>query len=214
MSKKKARKNKPMNEMTNGLPPKTADELAIVYEVASAPTDPVIARESTPDEGVVVEVAASEVAPIEVAASADAPIEVAVSEDVPVEVAASEVAASADAPIEVEASEPTITAVEAPNAPSPYPIPSDGLRLRLKVWTDRATAKRYLMPSAFMRDVVRGQPVTDVMYAYAMCDDDTKLVTLTAAEWNALPFFYFKEDGVAPRATSRPVDVVDRGRPT
>ena len=209
MSKKKARKNKPMNEMTNGLPPKTADELAIVYEVASAPTDPVIARESTPDEGAVVEVAASDDAPVEVAAHDDVPVEVA-----PVEVAASEVAASADAPIEVEASEPTITAVEAPNAPSPYPIPSDGLRLRLKVWTDRATAKRYLMPSAFMRDVVRGQPVTDVMYAYAMCDDDTKLVTLTAAEWNALPFFYFKEDGVAPRATSRPVDVVDRGRPT
>jgi hypothetical protein len=46
------------------------------------------------------------------------------------------------------------------------------------------------------------------MYAYAMRDDDTKLVTLTAAEWNALPFFYFREDGSAPRAASRPIDVV------
>ena len=46
------------------------------------------------------------------------------------------------------------------------------------------------------------------MYAYAMRDDDTKIVTLTAAEWNALPFYYFKEDGEAPRAAARPVDVI------
>jgi hypothetical protein len=78
----------------------------------------------------------------------------------------------------------------------------------MKVWTDHQTAKRYLMPSAFMRDVVNGQPMTDVMYAYAMRDDDTKLVTLTANEWNALPFFYVQEDGPAPRATTRPVDEV------
>lgn len=85
---------------------------------------------------------------------------------------------------------------------------ADRLRLRLKVWTDHETGRRYLMSTAFMRDVVDGQPVTDVMYAYAMSEDHTKVVTLRAAEWNALPFFYFQEDGPAPRATARPVDVV------
>jgi len=92
--------------------------------------------------------------------------------------------------------------------------PAEDLRLRTKVWTNPATGKRYLMPTAFMRDVVNGQPVSDVMYAYAMRDDDTQLVTLTAREWNALPFFYFKEDGPAPRATARPVDVVPGRRRT
>ena len=86
--------------------------------------------------------------------------------------------------------------------------PAAGLRLRMKVWTDPTTAKRYLMPSAFMRDVVNGQPVSNVMYAYAMSDDSTKIVTLTAIEWNTLPFSYFQEDGPAPRAASRPVDDV------
>lgn len=91
---------------------------------------------------------------------------------------------------------------------------SSGLRLRMKIWTDRTTGKRYLMPTAFMRDVVNGQPVTDVMYAYAMSDEDTKIVTLTAGEWNTLPFFYFQEDGSAPRATSRPADkVISTGSP-
>ena len=85
---------------------------------------------------------------------------------------------------------------------------AESLRLRMKVWTDPTTAKRYLMPTAFMRDVVNGHPISDIMYAYAMSDDDTKRVTLTAAEWNALPFFYFQEDGPAPRSATRPVDDV------
>lgn len=85
---------------------------------------------------------------------------------------------------------------------------SEQLRLRAKVWTDPKTDKRYLMPTAFMRDVVNGKPVSDVMCAYAMRDDDTKLITLTADEWNTLPFFYFQEDGPAPRAAARPVDVI------
>ena len=66
------------------------------------------------------------------------------------------------------------------------------LRLRMKVWTDPATDKRYLMPTAFMRDVN-----SDMMCAYAMRDEDTKIVTLTTHEWNTL-------DGPAPRATTRP----------
>ncbi len=92
--------------------------------------------------------------------------------------------------------------------PPPQETVTEDLRLRMKIWTDPQTGKRYLMPAAFMRDIVNGQPVTDAMYAYAMRDDDTKLVTLTAREWNSLPFCYFREDGPAPRATARPVDAV------
>ena len=98
---------------------------------------------------------------------------------------------------------------EEPIPPPPQAaVAVEGLRLRMKVWTDSTTGKRYLMPTAFMRDIRNGQPISDVMYAYAMRDDDTKLVTLTAREWNALPFFYFEENGPAPRATTRPVDVI------
>ena len=107
------------------------------------------------------------------------------------------------APIEESAAAP----IEQPAA-APIEVPVESLRLRMKVWTDQRTSKRYLMPSAFMRDIVKGQPVTDVMYAYAMRDDDTQIVTLTATEWNALPFYYFQEDGPAPRASARPVDVL------
>lgn len=92
------------------------------------------------------------------------------------------------------------------------------LRLRVKVWTDRETSRRYLVAMAFMRDVVNGQPVSDVMCAYAMRDDDTKLITLREHEYDELPYFYFKEDGAAPRAAPRALDVVDvgdpRGRPS
>ena len=78
----------------------------------------------------------------------------------------------------------------------------------MKIWTDPSTSKRYLMATAFVRNVVNGKPTSDVMHAYAMRDDDTKVIALTTDEWNALPYYYFKEDGVAPRATSRPLDVV------
>lgn len=90
--------------------------------------------------------------------------------------------------------------------PVPRKNPQNNLRLRMKVWTDPSTLKRYLMPTAFMRDLVHGQPFTDVMYAYALSDDDTKLIILTADEWNTLPFFYFQEDGYAPRAAARPTN--------
>lgn len=71
----------------------------------------------------------------------------------------------------------------------------------MKVWTDRRTGKRYLMPSAVISD-----PRTGMMSAYAMSDEDTKVVKLSPPEWNSLPFFYFKEDGPAPRASARPPD--------
>ena len=111
-------------------------------------------------------------------------------------------AAPITAPI-ADAAVPIVDTVDAP-----IEAPAERLRLRMKVWTDPATAKRYLIPSAFMRDLVDGQPVSDVMYAYVISDAETKLILLKASEWNALPFFYFQEDGPAPRATKRPVDVI------
>lgn len=111
-----------------------------------------------------------------------------------------------------EQSAPTPDAVSAVSGPMPgdaAPEPArEGLRLRMKVWTDPQTSKRYLMPTAFMQDVKNGRPVSDVMRAYAMSEEDTKVVTLRAHEWNALPFYYFQEDGPAPRASARPPDVV------
>lgn len=139
-------------------------------------------------------------------ATPDAPVTVApATPDAPV--APSETIASSSA-----APDPAPPAVE---ISEPGPIPSsvgaptiEGLRLRMKVWTDPVTSRRYLMPTAFMRDIVNGRPVTDVMYAYAMRDDETKLITLRASEWNTLPFYYFEEDGPAPRATERRPDVI------
>ena len=181
--------NETTNEPTNGTH-KTAYEAAIAYEAAmsaSAPADDVATSEAPPADDVPPTPAAPDVTAAPAASVDDNVTSAAVRE---YEAATREV-------------EPAVNGASVASLP-------EGLRLRMKVWTDRATAKRYLMPSAFMRDVVNGQPVTDVMYAYAMRDDDTKLVTLTATEWNALPFFYFKEDGAAPRATTRPIDVVMR----
>lgn len=77
----------------------------------------------------------------------------------------------------------------------------------MKVWTDPVTGNRFLMPQALMRDSKNGKPFGTAMIAYAMRDDATKLVELTIDEWNTLPFYYFEEDGAAPRAAKRPVDV-------
>jgi hypothetical protein len=128
----------------------------------------------------------------------------------PGEVLAAEVVAPT--PQELEDSSPQ-KAAEAAAAPQGSAATAEDLRLRVKVWTDHWTGKRYLMPSAFMRDVVNGRPVSDVMVAYAMRDDDTRIVTMRAHEWNTLPFFYFTEDGPAPRATARPIDVIGGHRP-
>ncbi len=70
------------------------------------------------------------------------------------------------------------------------------LRLRMKVWTDPKTQKRYLMPAAFVNPR-RGGDTSDTLWmkAYAMSDEDTKVVDITAYEWDRLPFYYFKEDG-------------------
>jgi hypothetical protein len=80
----------------------------------------------------------------------------------------------------------------------------DGLRLRMKVWTDPKTKKRYLVPTAVLTDMRRG-----IFTVYAMTDEDTRQIQLGVDEWNALPFFHFKEDGPAPRGAPRAPDVVD-----
>lgn len=97
------------------------------------------------------------------------------------------------APMIEETAAPMIEESVAPSIEQP-------IRLRMKVWTDPTTAKRYLVPSAFMRDLVNGQPINDIMYAYALRDNDVQVVTLTAGEWQALPFVHVQEDGPAPRA--------------
>lgn len=83
----------------------------------------------------------------------------------------------------------------------------DGLRLRMKIWTDPKTQKRYLVPTAIFTNVGLG-----ILAAYAMSDEDTRQIQLTVAEWNTLPFFFFKEDGAAPRAAERTPDLVDLKR--
>ncbi len=70
------------------------------------------------------------------------------------------------------------------------------LRLKMKVYTDPETQKRYLAAAAaFHPD---GYLVTTVM-----SDDHTKVVRLLPDQWNALPYFYFKEDGAAERPKAK-----------
>lgn len=80
----------------------------------------------------------------------------------------------------------------------------DGLRLRMKVWTDPSTKLRYLVAVGVMP-----HESSTTMSAYAMRDDQTRLLRLTVAEWNRLPFYYFVEDGEAPRKEQTwPAEVV------
>lgn len=113
-------------------------------------------------------------------------------ETVPVPEAAPAMAPSVPPPVA-----PQIDPV--PLAPPPATGPTSTSKVRMKVWTDPSTRQRYLMPTGFMRDVVNGQPVTDIMYAYAYAlDGGTPMrVELSALEWNTLPFFYFTEVGPA-----------------
>jgi hypothetical protein len=85
---------------------------------------------------------------------------------------------------------------------------SEDLRLRMKIWTDPKTSLRYLTAMGMMRDVENGRPTSNVMIIYVMRDDDTRMIELTSEEWNALPFYFFKEDGPAPRAIARVPDEI------
>lgn len=68
------------------------------------------------------------------------------------------------------------------------------LRLRMKVYTDK-DGVRWLVACGLA--ATRG----GYLKAYAMRDDTTQMLTLTDAQWNALPFYNFMEDGLA---TERP----------
>jgi hypothetical protein len=202
-------------DLGRALPP-TAHERALAYESAGDDPTEVSAPSSTlPDDTGLRETT------LPSSSDPDAP-----SAASPDSSAPSDHAASPDnpSPDEPSAALPDNSAADSPATSTPPtlsdspalqgtpPLPrmriQNGLRLRMKVWTDPGTLKRYLMPTGFMRDLVRGQPVSDAMYAYAMSDDDTRLVELTATEWNSLPFFYFQEDGYAPRAAARPMDIL------
>ena len=104
-----------------------------------------------------------------------------------------------------KASKPTAqTAKPLPSAPPAAPpaaiAPSVGMRLRMKIWTDPSTQKRYLVPTALVPKPRENPKGLLTVYAVSDEDEDTKTLKLTRLEWNALPFFYFQEDGPAPRA--------------
>lgn len=87
-------------------------------------------------------------------------------------------------------------AVTAPAAePAPLPPASEPttMRARLKVWTDSVTGQRFLAPCAVLTP-------QGLMVITAISEEGAvRNVSLTAAEWNALPFYYFSADGEAPR---------------
>jgi hypothetical protein len=65
------------------------------------------------------------------------------------------------------------------------------LRLKMKVYTNPETGRRYLAATGV---VERG-----FVYATVMSDKETKGAALSIDEWNDLPYFYFKEDGPAEK---------------
>jgi hypothetical protein len=62
----------------------------------------------------------------------------------------------------------------------------------MKVYTDKDN-KLYMAAVAYI-DAANEKVVT-----YAMSEVKTFQLKLTIAEWNALPYHYFKDDGEAPR---------------
>ena len=196
-------------DSVDGAPSPTAQEVASAYEQASDDGLSTPAPEDRPPDAPTPEAASS--------GTTTPP-----DSSVPAEVLSNTPIPSGPAPLPDNAipNEDAPTSVPSPGGvpssvahpPGTLPVPrmnlQNNLRLRMKVWTDPSTLKRYLMPMAFMRDLINGQPITDVMYAHAISDDNTRVVMLTAGEWNALPFFYFQEDGYAPRAVARPMNTI------
>ena len=89
----------------------------------------------------------------------------------------------------VEAGANGAQAVEAAIEETPttvVPTPT-GLRLRLKVWTDPHTKKRYLAPSAQI-DMTRG-----IVTVHTVSEGGVKKIQMNPVEWNALPFHDFIE---------------------
>jgi hypothetical protein len=96
-------------------------------------------------------------------------------------------------PVPVAAVEATPAVEPAPESEAPKAPEVPGLRTHVKVWTDSVTGQRFITPCAVLT-------ATGLMVATAISESGAvRNVTLTAAEWNSLPFFFFKEDGEAPR---------------
>lgn len=76
------------------------------------------------------------------------------------------------------------------------------LRLRAKVFTNAATGQRYLVSMAMFN------PERESVHVYFMSDEETLFMAMTVDDYNALPYFYFKEDGEAPRPPMRVADAI------
>jgi hypothetical protein len=68
-------------------------------------------------------------------------------------------------------------------------LPHRPLRLRCKVY--QAEGYRYIVAQGILRG--------GMMHAFAMNDSQTIEIKMTIDEWNALPWYWFQEDGEAPR---------------
>lgn len=82
---------------------------------------------------------------------------------------------------------------------------SEKLRVSVKVFV--RDGKRYLCAMGAYN------PATDRVHAFAMSEEGTVQVALTDTEWNALPFFWFVEDGPAPKPEHRKVTLPESLRP-
>jgi len=76
-------------------------------------------------------------------------------------------------------------------------MPSTDLRLRMKVFTDEVTGHRYLVSMAI------ANLAEQTVHVYFMSDEETLFRSLPIDDYNALPYFFFKEDGPAPRPEMR-----------
>lgn len=67
----------------------------------------------------------------------------------------------------------------------------DSVRLRMKVWTDPADGKRWLLAGVMTTPL--GMAIGKKLTGHAMRDAEVKLVALTHEEYNALPYSVFVE---------------------
>jgi hypothetical protein len=75
------------------------------------------------------------------------------------------------------------------------------MRLRVKVFDDPRTSLRYLVSIAMF------EPASDTVNVFLMNDEDTRMQRMTVDEYNALPYYFFKEDGPATRPPMHVVSV-------
>jgi hypothetical protein len=66
----------------------------------------------------------------------------------------------------------------------------------MKVWTDSGGNR-------FMVSMGQFNPRKGIVHAFIMSEERTTQIQLSPDEWNALPFYYFKEDGLAPHKAEK-----------